>query len=220
MHFHCAELSWSGWDNTFHKERTTSQIYGAESLMHLHILKQEQWQHYKVEKEVILSKDIEHIFIRKVWHHSDISCTSTSCSEKKHSLNLSLHYSWIREARGVRNHKMPLVPRGVIPHVFFQEGLHKLQLVVPQFVFLRIQEDKIWQHFCLCHYAALLVAAPQRARRTLTTEHIKQAAKLISRRFILAAWLAVGRTLISGAKNLLRAPTPTWMTHCLCCQAW
>lgn len=34
--------------------------------MHLHILKQEQRQHYKMEKEEILSKDTEHIFIRKV----------------------------------------------------------------------------------------------------------------------------------------------------------
>lgn len=147
-------------------KRTASQICGAESLMHVHILKREQWQHYTMETEEIQSKDREHSFIRKVWHRSNPSCMSTSRSEKKHSLNLSLHYSWIREARGVRNHKMPLVPGRVIPHVFFQEGLHELQLVVPQFVFLRIHEGKIWQRFPLCHYAALLATAPATAPAT------------------------------------------------------
>lgn len=62
--------------------------------------------------------------------------TSTPCPELEHSLNLFLQYGWIREACCVRNHKVPLVPCRVIPHIIFQEILHKLKLIVPQFVFL------------------------------------------------------------------------------------
>lgn len=71
-------------------------------------------------------------------------CTLTLCPnrpdfQKQHSLDLSLHYGWIREACSVGNYKMPLVPCRVIPHIVFQEILHKLQLVVPQFVLLEIE---------------------------------------------------------------------------------
>jgi len=61
--------------------------------------------------------------------------------EENHLLNLSLHYSRIREACSVRNDKMSLVPRRVIPHIFFQKSLHKFQLIVPQFVLLANEED-------------------------------------------------------------------------------
>lgn len=67
------------------------------------------------------------------------------CSERllkgRDSLDLPLQHGAVREAAGVRNDKVPLVPRRVVPHVFFQEALHKLQLLVPQFVLLRSQRD-------------------------------------------------------------------------------
>lgn len=69
---------------------------------------------------------------------------------------------------------MPLVPRGVIPHIFFQETLHILQLIVPQFVLLEIELDKCWRRTCLCNHVVLLVVALQCTRQILTTEGLKQ----------------------------------------------
>lgn len=95
-----------------------------------------------------------------------------NCSDfqKKRSPNLSLHRGRIRESCSVRNYEMPLVPRRVIPHIVFQEILHKLQLIVPQFVLLVIEYGKCWQHTCLCNHAVLLVVALQCMRQILTTE--------------------------------------------------
>lgn len=67
--------------------------------------------------------------------------------QKQHSLDLPLQHGCIREACGVRDDKVPLVPRRVVPHIFFQKVLHKLQLVVPQFVLLHSEQNsKHWQH--------------------------------------------------------------------------
>lgn len=57
----------------------------------------------------------------------------------QHSLDLSLQHGGVGEACGVWNDKVPLVPSRVVPHVVFQEALHKLQLIVPQFVLLYSQ---------------------------------------------------------------------------------
>ena len=56
---------------------------------------------------------------------------------------------------------MSLVPRRVIPHIILQEILHKLQLIVPQFVFLEIEKDKCWQRACLCKSHSAFSGGPE-----------------------------------------------------------
>lgn len=68
----------------------------------------------------------------------------TDIFERKVDLpNFSFYNSRIREAGGVRNNKMPLVPCRVIPHIFFQKILHKLQLVVPKFILLEVRRQNV-----------------------------------------------------------------------------
>lgn len=75
---------------------------------------------------------------------AEVEAATQNCNELQrlcvgrasHSLDLPLQHGRVGEAAGVRDDKVPLVPRRVVPHVFFQEVLHKLQLVVPQLVLL------------------------------------------------------------------------------------
>ena len=95
---------------------------------------------------------------------------------------------------------MPLVPCRVIPHIILQEILHKLQLVVPQFVFLESEEGKCWQS--LCNHVVLSVVALRCMIQILTTEGLKQHVNKQpngkGKGFILAEWLTVGRKLDLG----------------------
>ena len=49
----------------------------------------------------------------------------------KDLLDFSFH-DFIREAGGVGDDKVPLVPGGVVAQVFLQQGVHVLQFLVPQ----------------------------------------------------------------------------------------
>lgn len=92
---------------------------------------------------------------------------------------------------------MPLVPCRVIPHIFFQEVLHELQLIVPQFVLLHSEEDTRWKHACLSNHAVLQVVAMwcMMPNTDHKQQQHQQTTKILRRPCILEEWLDVGRKL-------------------------